>query len=110
MAYSMPVAEVLGTVAGLASGELARPLGRAVADVFPVAGKAGRALNEALAAISAHYVGAATVKGLINAGLGDLFGLCMNTTVTSPASAGLHGVWVLMENLQEKEDQKASSD
>ena len=106
MAYSMPPAELFGTFAGIVTGEVGKSLGRTVARAVPVAGKAGRAVSEAMGATSAHFIGAATAKGLWNVGLGDVFGLCMNTMVTSPTSAGLHGVWVLLENLQAGEEPK----
>lgn len=106
MAYSMPPAELLGTFTGVATGEVGKYLGKTVARAVPVAGKTGRAVSEAMAATSAHFIGAAIVKGLWNVGLGDVFGLCMNTMVTSPTSAGLHGIWVLLENLQSGEEPK----
>lgn len=110
MAYSMPPAEVLGTFAGIASGELGKSFVATTAEAFPVAGEVGRAVSEATAAAVAHYLGAASVKGLINLSLGDLFGLCMNTTVTSPTSAAFHGMWVLLQCGQAGKGAKPSSE
>jgi len=103
MAYSMPPAEVLGTVAGYFAGEWTKEWGKSAGESIVGSGETGRGLGAALGAAFGHYVGASVTKGVVNMAMGDLLGLAMNTMVTSPTTAALHGIWALFEKPKKNE-------
>lgn len=97
MAYSMPPAELVGAAAGILTGELTKEWGRSAGESMMGGGESGRTIGAAFGAALGHYVGASMSKGMVNIAMGDLVGLAMNTMVTSPTTAALHGLWAFFE-------------
>lgn len=109
MAYSMPPAEVMGTAAGILTGELAKRWGKSAGESMIGSGESGRSLGAAVGAALGHYMGASLTKGIVNIAMGDLFGLAMNTMVTSPTTAACHGLWALFEKSEKTESKEAGA-
>lgn len=83
MPWSLPISEPVGTIAGIAVGELASHGAKKVSNWFGCSEQTAQFITTSVG----HYTGALTTKAIINISLGDPVGLGVN-----PLSSGITAV------------------